>query len=557
MPTIEGLEGRLTLAGTLSLGTPVVLPATIQAETFGLNAAEVAYRNATTANQGGAFRATTPAAPTGLSAVATAATSVALSWTDNAAGESGSTIERKLGVGGSYSTLATLAANVTSYTDTTAVASTQYVCRVKATTAASDSSYSNKATATTPATPLVVSAGGPYFGVTRSPVALSGTASGGTGALQYAWDLDDNGTYETPGQNVSIMLIFTGVHMKYFQVTDALGRIAVAVAAATITVSQASADVVYSGPIVITSGGTYSGNWQSDNPDVAAVSIRTTAPVIIENSNLRGKGNLIETAVGDVDLTVRNSRGYGLNPGVAGRVPGRFLDGQSFDNIRIENNYMEGTSGIWLLSYKGQRATGDTVKILNNQVRNIDGRKSDGVGGWLDFNTRTRISDGYEEDGYEFAQFVQLDKVQNVPGIEIAWNEVINEPGESRVEDNINIYLSSGTASSPILIHDNYIHGAYTIKPWQGNTSDGTWNYDWSFSGGGILLGDGKPTSAGEAAAYVKAYNNQVISTTNYAIAIAAGHDNEFYSNLMISSDQLPGGRTIVGENSGTYIWNS
>ena len=114
MPTIEGLEGRLTLAGTLSLGTPAVLPATIQAETFGLNAAEVAYRNATAANQGGAFRATTPAAPTGLSAVATAATSVALSWTDNAVGESGSTIERKLGVGGSYSTLATLAANVTS-----------------------------------------------------------------------------------------------------------------------------------------------------------------------------------------------------------------------------------------------------------------------------------------------------------------------------------------------------------------------------------------------------------------------------------------------------------
>ena len=138
------------------------------------------------------------------------------------------------------------------------------------------------------------------------------------------------------------------------KVTDAIGRIAVV--AATVTVSQAPAGVVYSGPIVITSGGTYSGKWQSNNPDVAAVTIRTTAPVIIENSNLQGKGNLIETAVADVDLTVRNSRGYGLNPGVAGRVPGRFLDGQSFDNIRIEHNYIEGTSGIWLLSYKGQSA---------------------------------------------------------------------------------------------------------------------------------------------------------------------------------------------------------
>ena len=386
-------------------------------------------------------------------------------------------------------------------------------------------------------------------------MAPSGTASSGTGVLQYAWDLDDNGTYETPGQNVSATFTLIGVHTVKRKVTDALSRIAVV--AATLTVSQAPAGVVYSGPIVITSGGTYSGNWQSDNPDVAAVTIRTTAPVIIENSNLQGKGNLIETAVAHVDLTVRNSRGYGLNPGVAGRVPGRFLDGQSFDNIRIENNYIEGTSGIWLLSFKGQSATGDTVKILNNQVRNIDGRKSDGAGGWLDFNTRTRISDGYKEDGYKLVQFVQLDKVQNVPGIEIAWNEVINEPGKSRVEDNINIFLSSGTAASPILIHDNYIQGAYTIKPWQDNTSDGTWNYDWNFSGGGILLGDGNPTSAGQAAAYVKAYNNQVVSTTNYAIAIAAGHDNVFYSNRMISSDRLPDGRTIVGENSGAYIWNS
>ena len=36
----------------------------------------------------------------------TAATSVALSWTDNAVNESGYTIERTLGVGESYSTLA-------------------------------------------------------------------------------------------------------------------------------------------------------------------------------------------------------------------------------------------------------------------------------------------------------------------------------------------------------------------------------------------------------------------------------------------------------------------
>ena len=77
----------------------------------------------------------------------------------------------------------------------------------------------------------------------------------------------------------------------------------------------------------------------------------------------------------------------------------------------------------------------------------------------------------------ELMQFLQIEKVQNVPGIEIGWNQVINEPGKSRVEDNISIYESSGTSGSPILIHDNYINGAYTISLAR-RYSDGTYYYD-------------------------------------------------------------------------------
>ena len=314
--------------------------------------------------------------------------------------------------------------------------------------------------------------------------------------------------------------------------------------------------IVYSGPIVITSGGTYSGHWQSNNPNVAAVTIRTTAPVIINHSNIQSKGDLIDTGVSGVNLTVENTSGYGLNPGVAGDSPGRFLDAESFNNIVVENNYLQSTAGIYLLSYQGNDTASNTVKILNNQVLNIDGRKSDGAGGWLNYNERTPISGGPTQDGYNDAQFVQLGNLYSVPGIEIAWNQVINQPGNSRVEDNINIYDSSGTSSSPILIHDNYIQGAYTIKPWQGDTSDGTYNYDWTYSGGGILLGDGGTTTLSQASGYVQAYNNVVVSTTNYGIAIAAGHDEIFYNNIIISSGLLPDGQTIYGQNVGAYIWN-
>jgi hypothetical protein len=211
---------------------------------------------------------------------------------------------------------------------------------------------------------------------------------------------------------------------------------------------------------------------------------------------------------------------------------------------------MEGTSGISLYDYRGNYSATETVRVLNNQALNIDGRKSNGQGGWLDFNKRTRISDGFSEDGFKKVQFLQLNQVRDLPGVEIGWNQIINEPGKSRVEDNISIYKSSGTEASPIRIFNNYIQGAYNIKPWQSDYSDGTWNYKWSYSGGGIMLGDG------EGSAYVRALKNQVISTTNYGIAIYTGHDMIFFENRVLSSGLLPDGRPIVAQNVGVYIWD-
>ena len=295
-----------------------------------------------------------------------------------------------------------------------------------------------------------------------------------------------------------------------------------------------TAAIVYSGPIAITSGGTYSGNWQSNNPNVPAVTIRTTAPVIINNSNIQSKGDLIDTAVSGVNLTVENTSGYGLNPGVAGDSPGRFVDAYKFSNIVIEHNYLQSTAGILLNYHQGS----STIKILNNSALNIDGRMSNGAGGWMTGSEDCNI-----------AQFVQIGNVHAVPGIEIAWNQVINQPGNSCVEDNINIFDSSGTSSSPILIHDNYIDGAYNTEP----TNTGS---EWGYSGGGILLGDGSTTTLSQASGYVQAYNNIVVSTTNYGIAIAAGHNETIYDNVVVSSGLLPDGQMIADQNVGIYIWN-
>jgi hypothetical protein len=101
---------------------------------------------------------TLPAAPTNLTATAQAGPQVLLAWTDNANNETGFVIERAVGTG-AFSTLATVGANVTSYTDVAVLAGNNYTYRVAAANAAGLSAYSNTASvaiAVPPAAPTNV-----------------------------------------------------------------------------------------------------------------------------------------------------------------------------------------------------------------------------------------------------------------------------------------------------------------------------------------------------------------------------------------------------------------
>lgn len=294
--------------------------------------------------------------------------------------------------------------------------------------------------------------------------------------------------------------------------------------------TSGTSQVTYQGPLVITKGGTYTGNYQSTNYKTPAVLIQTKEPVVLENMNLRGPGNLIFGF--GLNLTVRNTRGYGVNPNIYGKPTGRFIDAQEILNLKLENNYLEGTGGIYAYIFNGNSAAGQTIKILRNKIKNIDGRLSNGAGGYL--NQR-----------YYF-QFVQFNRVRSVANVEIAWNEVINEPGQSSLEENINMYSSSGTAASPIKIHDNYLKGAYAIYP----------ATDTNYSGGGILLGDGDASNMTVAPGYVDVYNNQIIDTSNQGVGIAGGHDHRVYNNRIVSSGRLSNGQPVAAQNVGIYLWD-
>jgi hypothetical protein len=91
-----------------------------------------------------------PVAPGNLSAIAISSNRIDLAWSDNSTNEDGFAIERSAD-GVNFSQITTVAANLTSYSNTGLTASKTYSYRVRAFSNAGFSGYSNVASATTTA----------------------------------------------------------------------------------------------------------------------------------------------------------------------------------------------------------------------------------------------------------------------------------------------------------------------------------------------------------------------------------------------------------------------
>jgi NPCBM/NEW2 domain len=327
--------------------------------------------------------------------------------------------------------------------------------------------------------------------------------------------------------------------------------------------------LVYEGPLLITKGGVYSGNWESLDASKPAVDVKTSEPVIIENSNIRSKGHLINATSGDARVTVRNTRGIGLNPNVNGKFPGRFVQGYRVRNLIVEHNAFESTSGIYIDQWTGTPGSGDSIKVRYNSAKNIDGRFSNGAGGWQDINLKYQVvPDPQPNDpkktkwinfsqGWYAVQFVQFNHVRNITGAEISWNSVFNEPGNSRVEDNINMFVASGMPLSPIRIHDNLVNGGYTTKPAQKTYIDGAnYTFNWGYSGGGIITDGCDENNNDLKPEHIEIADNTVLETTNYGVASSAGSNITLRGNRVFATGRLADNSIISAQNVGIYTWN-
>ena len=299
---------------------------------------------------------------------------------------------------------------------------------------------------------------------------------------------------------------------------------------------QCDGNVIFDGPIRITKGGTYSGNWESVDPSVPAVFINTAEPVTIVNSRVRGPGDLIHyylsptgQAGSTAAVTVQQSCFVGTNSNAAGKYKGTPVWVQNSVSVVIENCDFEGggSNGIWVQGYIGDHTLNNTIEIRKNRIHNMDGRVSDGNGGFL--------------STHQISHAIHLSEIHEVPGVEIAWNQIVNEPYQSAIDDSINIYNSSGTAASPMQIHDNYIQGGYEPDPSSANTLN--------YAGAAITTDGDYQTDPGVATGFLKIHDNQAVSQSRGGLNIALGHDMEIYLNRVVSHGQLIDGTNYSFSN--------
>jgi len=191
------------------------------------------------------------------------------------------------------------------------------------------------------------------------------------------------------------------------------------------------------------------------------------------------------------DITIRNCWIHdSVRVGVA-------IGGSS--KVHVEGCRMENvSSGVYALDSQ-------SIQVTGNFVRNVQGPMPRG-------------------------QLSQFDKVTGPDNV-VSDNYAINERGKSKPEDMINVYQSTGTEASPILVENNYLTG----DPVAGSE-------DKSGSGTGIMLGDG----GGE---HILCRKNVIISPGQVGIGVAGGRFIRVEGNIIY-------GKQSNVANVGLFVWN-
>jgi hypothetical protein len=297
-----------------------------------------------------------------------------------------------------------------------------------------------------------------------------------------------------------------------------------------------------------------SGNYRSEDPSKAAIVIKPgTTDVIILNSRIASAANGIEVGNG-ASVSVTTTRAWGLHPMIGNSHNGKFINGAQPKQVTVEHSYAE---NWWFHVYiDGQLQKGqDKIAIRYNRLRNVQGRQTNADGSYKPLR--------YTANGVGHA--IQLNGVIACPSVEIAWNEIVQEPTIGFSEDIISLHSSAGLPGHAMLVHDNVVYGAYATEPGKPIPAGGEGGGQYS---GCAIISDGgeyKPGPPGQPPmrtadeswnGYFDIYNNIGISTSNAGLCLAGGSNVHMHGNRMIGAGVLEDGTEIYAQNVGAYLYN-
>lgn len=283
-------------------------------------------------------------------------------------------------------------------------------------------------------------------------------------------------------------------------------------------------------PVTITSGGTYTGLRIKAEDGQNCVTVQTNQEVILRDCDFYGSNKeLVYARYGGCRLVIENCRFFGRPPLTSGVRMNRAVDFQFGPKFHFRNNTVQRTQGVYLGTY----TTGIDVDIRFNQFRAMDGRASDGAGGFLN-----------SSDTWFRCQAVQMNGATSMrtvaPGSIVAWNEAWNPFDEAWGEDMFSFYNTSGTEENPFVIEHNLVSRAARVP--STTTSQ--------YSGGGIIV-DGGSNNAGE---YLHIRSNTILESANYGIAIAGGAHNTIEDNLILRTGFNDEGEALANWDNGIYV---
>ena len=230
------------------------------------------------------------------------------------------------------------------------------------------------------------------------------------------------------------------------------------------------------------------------NEVISSLSYITSAPIVLSGQSNRTLQGLYIANIPGIGISLSNCHDITIAGCKISHTGGNAIYLNNCYNITITHCEMDSVqSGLYAIYCTGG------IVFNYNDTKNIQGP-------------------------FPQAQMVQFKSCTGANN-SVSYNTCDNVPGYSHVEDVINMFMTSGTADSPILINGNRIRGGGP-----------------STSGGGIIMGDG-------GGGYQSASNNILVDPGQYGIAIAGGNNSMIQNNLVYARSQF-------FTNVGIYLWN-